>query len=137
MQEMLAPWSSTVCAMAAAGGLLLVQLLVIDVIGIRRGHVPGTPVTGGHEDALFRVTRALANTNETIAAFVLLAVAGILAGASPSWLGGLAWTWFGGRVAHMLCYYADARIPRSIAFGVSLLALIGMLVVVAGACLRS
>ena len=60
---------------------------------------------------------------------VLLALFGIFNGADAQWLGILAWTYVGGRVAHMLCYYADQRLLRSLAFAIALLALLAMAVV--------
>lgn len=126
MTELLLPYHHVITAIGATGVLLLVQILVVDFAGIRARHVPGTPVAADHGVFLFRAVRAHANTNESIAAFVLLALFGMLGGAQPQWLGILAWAYVGGRVAHMLCYYANLRLLRSIAFGISLLALLGM-----------
>jgi hypothetical protein len=48
---------------------VLVQLIVLDVAGIRVGHVLGTTVTG---TIAFPPARCVhANTNETLAAFIL------------------------------------------------------------------
>jgi uncharacterized MAPEG superfamily protein len=126
MIDALMPYQNVVAAIGATGVLLLVQILVVDVAGIRARHVPGMPVTADHGRFLFRAVRAHANTNESIAAFVLLALFGMLGGAQAQWLGAMAWIYVGGRVAHMLCYYADLRLLRSIAFGIGLLALLGM-----------
>ena len=113
--------------MLATATLFLVQLLVLDLAGIKARHVPGTPVQADHASFLFRATRAHANTNESVAAFVLLAVVGIFVGASPSWINASAWLYVAGRAGHMLCYYADLRLARSVAFAVSLVALISLL----------
>ncbi len=126
MTDLLLPYHSVISAIGATGVLLLVQILVADFAGIRARHVPGTPVTADHSVFLFRAVRAHANTNESIAAFVLLALFGMLGGAKPQWLGALSWIFVGGRIGHMLCYYADLRLLRSIAFGIGLLALCGM-----------
>ena len=129
MQEWLVPYMSTVWALGVSGALLLIQLLVVDLAGIKARHRPGTPVEADHGDFLFRATRAHANTNESIAAFVLLVLFGVLSAASPIWLNALSWVYVVARVAHMVCYYAGFQLPRSVAFGVGLVALFGMLIV--------
>jgi uncharacterized MAPEG superfamily protein len=129
MEPWLAPYAPTIVALGAMAALLLLQLLVADVAGIAAGHVPGTPVEARHDLFLFRANRAHANTNETIAAFILLSVFGIFAGASPSWQNGLAWTFVLARASHMLCYYGDLRLLRSASFGIAVIALVGMLVI--------
>lgn len=136
MHELLYPYSATVLAMGVTAGLMLIQMLVADTAAIRAGHVPGAPVPTDHGNFLFRATRAHANTNESVAAFALLALFGIFTAATASWLNGLAWCYVGGRAGHMLCYYFDQRLARSAFFTVSLLALVGMLVVGLGAWLK-
>ena len=129
MQEWLVPYVSTVWALGMSGALLLIQLLVVDLAGIKARHRPGTPVEADHGHFLFRATRVHANTNESIAAFTLVALFCVLSAASPGWLNALSWVYVVARVAHMVCYYAGFRLSRSVAFGVSLAALLGMLVV--------
>jgi uncharacterized MAPEG superfamily protein len=133
MPEFLVPYGSTLTAWVLLGGLYLVQALVSDVVGIRAGHVPGMPITTGHGDLLFRTTRAQANTNENLPIFLLLSAAALLLGASVLWTNRLVWTFVLARAAHMLAYYADLRPVRSAIFGISTLALIGLLVVCIGA----
>jgi uncharacterized MAPEG superfamily protein len=128
MQDWLLRYASTIWAMGAMGGLLLVQLIVVDVAGIGAGHKPGMPVEGGPERFFFRAARAHANTNESIAAFILLAVFGIFAGASAWWLNTCALLYVAARLAHMVFYYAGIQVMRSLSFVVAFLALIGMLV---------
>ena len=128
MQEWLLPYAPTVWAMGIMGGLILLQLIVFDVAGIQTGHVPGATVSGGHESFLFRAARAHANTTESIAVFILLALFGILHNAAPGWLNVCAMVFVAGRVGHMLCYYAGIGILRSAAFVVAFLALVGMLI---------
>ncbi len=130
------PYRATVAAMGTMGGLLLLQIIVLDIAGVRAGHVPGAPVTGGHDDFLFRAFRAHANTNESLAAFILLALFGILRTASPWGLNVCATVFVAARLAHMLCYYADVKLLRSASFVVAFLALVGMLVVGVAATLR-
>jgi len=130
------PYRATVAAMGTMGGLLLLQMVILDVAGIKAGHVPGSPVTGGHDDFFFRAFRAHANTNETIAVFILLALFGILRNASPWGLNLCATVYVAARLAHMLCYYADVKLLRSASFVVAFLALVGMLVVGVAATLH-
>ena len=129
MHTALAAFTPVIWAMGAIGLLLLIQLLVVDIAGIRSRHVPGTPVTAEHGVFMFRATRAHANTNESVAAFVLLSLFGIFSSASASWLNVLVWVFVLGRVAHMICYYADQRMLRSVAFAVSLAALFCIFIV--------
>ena len=136
MQDWLLPYGATISAMGLMGGLLLLQLIVLDVAGIRAGHVPGAAVTGDHSHFLFRVARAHANTNESIAAFILLALFGVLHAAEPRWLNLGATIYVAARVAHMLCYYAGLKLLRSFSFLVAFLALVGMLVVGAAAAIH-
>ncbi|HEY3078181.1 MAG TPA: MAPEG family protein [Burkholderiales bacterium] len=119
----------TIWAMGATGGLLLVQLLVLDVAGLKARHRPGAPVEPDHGNFLFRASRAHANTNESIAAFILLGLFGVLSAAPAGWLNTLSWVYILARIAHMLCYYANVQLLRSLSFGVGLAALFGMLVV--------
>jgi len=127
MFENLTPYLLTVWCLLAVGGLVLVQLLVADVIGLTRGHVPGEQVTSSHENIHFRATRAHANTNESVAAFVLLVLACVAFGAGPGWTNGLSATYCVARVAHMLFYWAGISAARSVSFIVSLAALFGLL----------
>jgi uncharacterized MAPEG superfamily protein len=129
MQAWLLPYVPTILAMGATGALLLVQILVVDVASMKSKHPPGTPVAADQKNFLFRATRAHANTNESIAAFILLALFGLLSAASPGWLNLLCWVYVAARVGHMLCYYAGQGLLRSISFGISLAALVLILVV--------
>lgn len=129
MQTWLIPYAPTIWALGAIAALFLAQILVVDFASIKARHVPGSPVPADHGNFLFRAVRAHANTNESLAGFVLLTLFGILSGASPLWLNLLAWAYVLGRAGHMACYYADVRTLRSIFFGIGLAALLGMLVV--------
>lgn len=128
MQNWMLPYWPVLAALGAMGGLMLIQILVVDVAGIRARHPPGKPVEADHANFLFRATRAHGNTNESIAVFLLLALFGVFSGAPAAWLNGLTWVYVAGRIAHMLCYYADLKTLRSTAFAIALAALIGMLV---------
>jgi uncharacterized MAPEG superfamily protein len=123
-------YGPTILGMALAGFLLLLQLIVADVAAIRAGNKPGHPIPADSSAFIFRSARAHANTNESIAAFMLFAVAGMLASASPYWLNILSLAYLGCRAGHMAAYYAGLNLVRSIFFGVSLLVLLGMFVAV-------
>ena len=82
-------YRTTIVCLGLAGGLLVFQLLVVDVAGIRRRHPPGLPIEPDPTDFLFRATRAHANTNESIAAFTLLAIFSVAVGADAAWTNGL------------------------------------------------
>lgn len=127
METLIETYGPTIASFGVIGGLLLIQLLVADVLGIVSGHTPGTGVPPNHDDKLFRATRAHANTNESIASFLAIAVFGIAVSAAPVWLNNLSLLYVAGRIGHMCCYYADLRVLRSLFFAVSLLALFGML----------
>ncbi len=124
----LQPYELTVLSIGAMGTLLLLQVLVSDAVSIAGRHPPGTPVAPDHRSLLFRVHRAHANTNETLAGFVLLVLFALAAGADPAWLNGCCAAFVATRVAHMACYYANWQLMRSVAFGLSLVALGGVLV---------
>ena len=109
--------------------LMLLQVLVADFVGIRNRHVPGSGLSGGHEDAFFRVARTVANTNETIAIFLLAALFCVWAGASESATAWAAWAYVGARGAYAVCYYCNLQTLRSTCFVISLLALLALLVI--------
>ncbi|TFH30635.1 MAG: MAPEG family protein [Myxococcales bacterium] len=129
MAELGREYATVVWAWVVLGGMVLVQALVADVAAVRAKHTPGMPVATGHDDALFRATRAHANTLENLPAFILVSLSSLLLGASPSATGALAWAFVAARGVHMLAYYADIRALRSGAFGVGFVALIGFVVV--------
>lgn len=133
MSALMATHGLLISALVAACVLALAQLLIADLIGLRAGHTPGHPVEGGHDSLQWRSARAIGNLNESFAIFVGLAVAAMVVPVEPALAGGLAWTYVGGRVLHGLCYYADWRMARSIAFGLSLLALF----ILAGSVVRA
>jgi len=68
----------------ALGGmafLMLIQILVVDRLRMGAKHVPGTPIDADQESLLLRASRTVANTNESIAAFILVVVFCVLADA--------------------------------------------------------
>ena len=121
-----AEYRPTLIAMALSGLLLVMQLVVADLTAIRHRHKAGYPISADSSKFIFRAARAHANTNESIAAFALLALSGMLLTASSGWVNSLSTAWLVCRPAHLGFYYANIKLGRSIAFGLSLLALLGL-----------
>ncbi len=135
MNEALLAYHSTLVACAALAGLVMLQVLVADVAGMKAKHVPGMPVTDGHASFHFRAVRAIGNTNETLGLFLLLVALALLLGANPKWVNPLAWTYAAARAAHMAFYYVRVGWARSTAFGIGLAAQFGLLIAVAATLL--
>jgi len=135
MQNLLTVYMPAIASFGIIGGLLLVQLVVADIIGIVNKQAPGTPIPADHSKLLFRAHRAHANTNESVAVFIALTLFAIAVSAPPFWLNTLCLTYIVGRLGHMLCYYANLKLLRSIFFGIATLALVGILAVGITACL--
>lgn len=129
MENLLTDYMPAIASIGIIGGLILVQLVFADIVGIIGKHTPGAPIPADHEKLLFRAHRVHANTNESVAAFLALTVYAIAVSATPSWLNTLCLVYIAGRVGHMLCYYANLKVLRSISFGIAILALFGILVV--------
>lgn len=136
MSELVAIYSPALTACVVLAGLILVQVLVADLAGIKAKHVPGMPVTEGHSSFLFRATRALANTNESLGLFLLLMACALLLRATPAWVNLLACVFVAARGAHMAFYYARWGAARGAVFGLGLAAQAGLLVVCVLALLR-
>lgn len=114
-------------AVGASAVLLFIQLLIADVIGLKSKHLPGAEIPTDHGNPLFRASRTVANTNESIAIFILSIAFCILSGASAQMTGYCAWAFVAARSAYAICYYANIQLFRSIFFGLSLLSLAGLL----------
>lgn len=127
MQFDVAAYAPTIWAMGLVGGLLLIQLLVADLVGLKSGHVPGKIVDADSGSFFFRVTRAHANTNESIASFILITIFAMNSPLSPYWVNAMSWLYLVSRIAHMSFYYTAHQPLRSIAFGLSLLTLFSLL----------
>ena len=127
--EFIEPYKITVLVMGLAGLTFFVQLLLADIIGTKEKHTPGYPISPEHNDLHFRSSRAIANTNESVAIFILFVSFAILSSANPEWLNYSAVLYLVGRVGHMLFYYSNLKLLRSISFGVSLLGLIAIFIV--------
>lgn len=59
----------------------------------------------------------------------LLTCFAVLSSANPQWLNASASVYLAGRIAHMLFYYLNIRVFRSISFAVSLMGLAAMFIV--------
>ena len=123
----LATHSASISALLAMGALMLLQILVNDVAGIVRRKIPGVSVTESHHDFLFRSSRVVANTNDVGVAFLMLVVSCMAASTNPAFVAMAAWSFVVARLTYMVCYYANWQTMRSISFGLSLIALFGLL----------
>ena len=125
---MINSYELTIQSWGALGLLLLVQLLVADLIGIKSKHVPGTPPEQSHANLLFRASRTVANTNESIALYIILVLFCVFSGADATYTGYLSWAYVIGRAVYAVFYYVNQPTMRSVSFGITLLVLIGLLV---------
>lgn len=126
--EVAVAYQSTIFVMGLMGLLQVVQLLMADVLLIREKHPPGYPIAADHSNMLFRANRAFMNTNESISIYILFVLFALFSQANAVWLNVCSGVYFTTRLLHMLCYYFDLKLMRSIAFGASLFALLGMFV---------
>lgn len=127
--EVLEPYKVTVLVLGLTGILFWIQLAVVDVVGIKVRHTPGFSIEQSHDSFLFRSHRALANSNESVGVFALLTAFAILSSANAAWLNGLTVAYLLGRSGHMLFYYANLKLLRSAAFGVSFFSLLAIFLV--------
>ena len=126
--DILTAYSSVATAMGAMAAIMFVQLIGGDIIGIRAKHTPGSPVEADHSNLHFRASRTVANTNESIAIFILAVIFGVFQGADPKLMGYAAWAYVSARAAYALCYYLDIRALRSIVFALAVLSLLALLI---------
>ncbi|EGR1514374.1 MAPEG family protein [Vibrio vulnificus] len=126
--ELINQYSTSVLVLGLSGMLFFIQLLVADVTSIKQGHTPGISVNAGHESFLFRSSRAFANSNETVGILVLFMLFAIFSSANPLWINSLSLMYLFGRIGHMIFYYANFQLMRSVSFVVSAIGLIGMFV---------
>jgi uncharacterized MAPEG superfamily protein len=119
-------YRATLTSLGLAGVLLVLQLIVAHLAAIRGKHKSGYPIAADSGSFIFRSARAHLNTIESISAFALIAIAGILLGANPSALNVLAPLWLLSRLSHMVCYYVNAAEMRSLSYVVSLVIILIM-----------
>ena len=123
------PYQVTVLVLGLTGFLFWLQLAMVDVVGIKNKHTPGYLIEQDHNNFLFRAHRVLANSNESAAILILFALFAMLSSADAIWLNRFALIYLVGRIAHMVFYYVNLKVPRSIAFVASFAGLLGMFVV--------
>ena len=128
MAELLVDYQWSILILGLTGALSLLQLLIFDLMAIKRKHPPGHPIESSHNNLLFRLSRAHANTNETMGVLILLFLFAALSAADPIWVNRLMIGYFACRVAHMICYYLAWPTLRGLVFGLSLLSLIGLFI---------
>ncbi len=121
-------YETTLYSWAVLVGLMLVQVVVVDVTSIRAKHVPGAPVDADHDNFLFRATRTAGNMNETIAIYIVVVLLAIFSGANATYVGYFSWGYVLGRVAYAGCYYFNLKIPRSVCFGVSMISVLALFI---------
>nr|WP_246225538.1 MAPEG family protein [Vibrio agarilyticus] len=126
--ELVTQYSTSVLVLGLSGILFFIQLLVADVTGIKQGHTLGISVNAGHESFLFRSSRAFANSNETVGIFVLFMLFAIFSSANQFWVNGLSLMYLVGRIGHMIFYYANFQLMRSVSFVISAIGLAGIFV---------
>jgi len=126
--ELFEPYKITILVSGLTGLMMLIQILIADVVAIKEAHTPGYPVKPDHNSFLFRAVRVHANTNESIAAFVLFAFFGVFSASSALYLNVFSAIYFVSRLAHMCFYYGNFKLARSISFPLSLIGLIGMFI---------
>ncbi len=119
-------YAGAVAALGYVAVLMLVQLVVADVVGIRQRHVPGSPVEANHNSVLFRVGRTVGNTNESIAIFICALLFCFYAAGSPTYTSYCAWGFAVFRTLYAVCYYANLQTLRSVSFALALLSLVGL-----------
>ena len=126
--ELFDPYKITILVSGLTGVLMLIQILIADVAAIKGQHTPGYPIEADHNSFLFRAARAHANTNESIAVFILFALFGVLSASNALYLNAFSAIYLVSRIAHMCFYYGNFKLARSISFPLSLIGLIGMFI---------
>ncbi|WP_440056912.1 MAPEG family protein (plasmid) [Pseudoalteromonas sp. T1lg65] len=126
--ELIETYKITVLVIGLIGLLAFIQLAVIDIASIKAKHIPGHPIPANHNTFLFRASRALANTNESVAIFILFVAFALLSSANPQWLNIGSSVYLLGRMGHMIFYYLNFKLLRSIAFAISLMGLLTMFI---------
>ena len=122
-------YTTTITALGTLAVLMFCQLLLTDIIGIRNKHVPGSQIPSDHGNLLFRASRTVANTNESIAIFIVAVLFCMLSGASPSATAYSAWAFVISRFSYSICYYSNWQLLRSVMFGISLVTIAALLII--------
>lgn len=121
-------YQATVIALGALAVLMFIQVLILDLVGIRARHKPGYPISADHGSFLFRASRVVQNSNESIAVFLLAVLFCILSGGDVFYAACGAWTYVLSRLLYAVFYYLNIQLARSIVFGVSLVAIAALII---------
>ena len=126
--DVISVYHSAILALGALAILMFVQLLVADIVGIINKHIPGSVIPTDHQSLLFRVSRTMANTNESLGLFIVAFIFALLSKASADWMAYFAWGFVIARCVYAAFYYFNLKVLRSVSFGFILLAIAGLLV---------
>ncbi|MDV5170074.1 MAPEG family protein [Photobacterium rosenbergii] len=124
--EFLLEYQISIIVIGLVGLLMFIQLVIADIIAIKNKHIPGYPIKSNHRDFLFRASRAHLNTNESVAIFVLFVIFCFLSSASASVVNTCSLAYLTSRIGHMIFYYLDFKVLRSISFATSLVSLLAL-----------
>lgn len=127
--EITQTYQATLLALGVLAVIMLCQVVVSDLVGIKLKHVPGAQIPTDHDSFLFRVSRTVANTNESVSIFVIAVFFCIFSNASPTFTANAAWGFVIARFLYALFYYSNLKILRSVSFAFSLLAVLALLVI--------
>ena len=127
--DFIEPYTIAIQVVGLAGLTLFLQLIVVDIFGLKAKDILGQPISADHSDFHFRASKALSHTNESVSIFILFVGFAILSSANPDWLNMSAIVYLVVRVAHMFFYYVNLKLLRSLSFVVSLIGLMAVFVV--------
>lgn len=127
LMEIAQLYSLTLASLVGLALLMFIQVIVADAVSIKVKHTPGYPIKADHNSFLFRAYRAQANTSETALIYVICALLCVALSLNPSYTNGFSALYIAGRLCHMLCYYLDLRVLRSVSFAISMLGIACML----------
>ena len=127
--DIIQAYQITVAAIGGLAILMFCQLIIADLVGIRSKHTPGGTIPTDHNNLHFRVSRTMANTNESVGLFILAVIFCILSGSSPMATAYAAWGFVLARILFAMFYYINLKLWRSVSFGLSLLALLALIII--------
>lgn len=125
--DLLEPYKIAILALGLLGLLYWLQLAFVDWVAMRSGKTPGYTIEQNHKSFAFRSYRALANSNESATIFTLAVAFSILSSANPEWLNSSVVVYLLSRLGHMVFYYFNVSLCRSLSFAISFVALLAIL----------
>lgn len=134
MIDWLQAYELSIYAAFAVAVMLFVQIVVADVAAIWAKTAPGKPLEFNPASFHFRASRSYHNTNESIAVFMLMLPVCIVLQAEAGLVNAMSWLYVAGRAGHMLTYYGNWPLARTISFVVALLGLLGLIAAGVMAC---